>query len=353
MRKKITYLLGAGASFNAVPIWHQQGNTMEALGCTLKSYYEDFDSLLPIFKNMEHYGIKAREFGTIDIYARKLFLNNEVKELNNLKLALSLYLEIWENFQRIREFVIDSLHNANIIDENMNYEAIDKRYFSLLSVVTRQNNNRTGVMLDENVNFITWNYDLQLESAFESFFMNKFNSLREFDKNFKFLNDGDLSKNRVIHLNGMRGCIEDNGNFEDIIERKELRNELRGYLIELNKIYRTWNSNKNMLNSINYAWENKDERIKAACNLLQESDVLVIIGYSFPSFNKEIDYKMLESFKGAGKRIYYQDVNADESRLGFFKSLSSGQLSNIKNCSQFLLPNEYFPFKHCVRSHIY
>ena len=120
MRKKITYLLGAGASFNAVPIWHQQGNTMEALGCTLKSYYEDFDSLLPIFKNMEHYGIKAREFGTIDIYARKLFLNNEFKELNNLKLALSLYLEIWENFQRIREFVIDSLHNANIIDENMN-----------------------------------------------------------------------------------------------------------------------------------------------------------------------------------------------------------------------------------------
>lgn len=208
-------------------------------------------------------------------------------------------------------------------------------------------------MLDENVNFITWNYDLQLESAFESFFMNKFNSLREFDENFKFLNDGDLSKNRVIHLNGMRGCIEDKGKFEDIIERKELRNEFRGYLEELNKVYKTRNSDKNMLNSINYAWENKDERIKAACNLLQESDVLVIIGYSFPSFNKEIDHKMLESFKGAGKRIYYQDVNADESRLGFFKSLSSGQLSNIKNCSQFLLPNEYFPFKHGVRSHIY
>lgn len=340
-KHKITYLLGAGASFESVPIWKEQGLTMRELGNRLKSKSESLSSLKAIFENMHQYGIKAMEFGTIDIYARKLFLNNRLEELNDLKLALSLYLDIWENFEEIRESIKNELIKSKNIDENRNYDAVDKRYYSLLSVILKKSN-QLGVQLDENVNFITWNYDLQLESAYESFLMEKTKSLRELDQNIKFLNDGDLSKNRIIHLNGMRGCFETNGKFQDIIDREFLKKDFNKYLYELDKIYNTRNSKDNMQNSINYSWEGKDDRINVALELLKKTDILVIIGYSFPSFNKLIDAQLINAFNEKGKLLFYQDLNPKLETFNFTK-LNKSKFKESKNCNQFHIPNEFFP----------
>ncbi|MCH8535969.1 MAG: hypothetical protein LAT51_12935 [Flavobacteriaceae bacterium] len=340
-RKKITYLLGAGASYNSVPIWKEQGLTMQEMGFRLKTDFKGFKNLVSIFKSMEVYGKYALEYGTIDIYARRLFLNEKHEELNKLKLALSLYLDIWENFQEIRDKIKTSLIESKEIPSERNYDAIDKRYYSLLSVILNKNK-ENSITIDDNVNFITWNYDLQLESAFESFLMEKEKSLRDLNQKIKFLNDSELSKNKIIHLNGVRGCFESSGKFEDIIERKFIDRNLNDYLSKLDAIYKMRNSKSNMQNSINYAWENQDKRIKSAIEIMKETDILVIIGYSFPSFNKLVDAKLINAFNQNGERLFYQDFNSSLEKLNFTK-LHKSKFIQSKVCDQFHVPNEFFP----------
>lgn len=341
-RNKITYLLGAGASFNAVPIWNEQGLTMQEMGFRLKTKFKNSRQLRPIFEAMEKYGKYALEYGTIDIYARKLFLNNKPEELNQLKLVLSLYLDIWENFEELRNEITSNLKSSKKLDEDRKYDAIDKRYYALLSVIL-DSSNEHGVAIDDNVNFITWNYDLQLESAFESFLMKKSDSMQDLNRKIKFLNDTeDLVKNKIIHLNGMRGCFESEGKFEDIVERSKIKNDLSTYLAELNKIVRTRNSKSNMQNAINYAWEGKDNRVRDAIKVLEATDVLVVIGYSFPSFNKLVDFKLINAFSKKGKLIFYQDIKSDFEIIRFSK-IHKNKFKQITDCNQFLLPNEFFP----------
>lgn len=341
-RDKITYLLGAGASYHSIPIWKEQGLTMQYMGYIFKEKFKSLTNLVPVFKAMHDYGERALEFGTIDIYARRLFLNNKIDELNKLKFALSLYLDIWENFGEVRDDITEKLKSSNKLSSDRKFDAIDKRYYSLLSVILHSSEEQR-VQLDDNVNFITWNYDLQLESAFESFLMDKADSMQDLNKKIKFLNDTeDLTQNKIIHLNGMRGCFESDGKFEDIVERSKINNNLSIYLAELNRILLTRNNKSNMQNTINYAWEKKDNRIRDAVKILEATDVLVVIGYSFPSFNKLFDYNLLNAFSKKGKLIFYQDKKSDFEIIRFSK-IHKNKFKQITDCNQFLLPNEFFP----------
>ena len=119
---KITYYLGAGASYNSCPILEKQAEMMikvaefeikkytakrTSTGGTTSITY-DFtleeknklkeDNQLQILWHIGYYGNKAKEYNTIDTYARKLFLNDETTELNLLKMSVSVFFDIWENF---------------------------------------------------------------------------------------------------------------------------------------------------------------------------------------------------------------------------------------------------------------
>jgi hypothetical protein len=82
---------------------------------------------------------------------------------------------------------------------------------------------------------------------------------------------------------------------------------------------------------LSFAWGNTDNtekelftsnRLKKAQNIAQETDILVIIGYSFPYFNREVDKEIFKSIlqRNSLQKIYCQDPSAME----VFCKISSG-----------------------------
>jgi len=69
---------------------------------------------------------------------------------------------------------------------------------------------------------------------------------------------------------------------------------------------------------------------------------LVIIGYSFPFFNREVDRTLFDSMINL-KKIYYQDINAIKliDRLQAVQQrINAKQIIPITETGQFFLPYE-------------
>ena len=107
----ITYLFGAGASVKACPILKGLGEKMVALSqkfldpelalsIDLKQFSRNPRN--QILFDIGYFGKKALQFGTIDTYAKKLYLSNDHEnELKDLKLSVSLFFTIWNQWMMI------------------------------------------------------------------------------------------------------------------------------------------------------------------------------------------------------------------------------------------------------------
>ncbi|MBY8963723.1 hypothetical protein KJK34_13255 [Flavobacterium sp. D11R37] len=332
----ITYLLGAGASYNAIPIWKQQGHSMIAVAHKLinrlsknyseKPYTWDTKLLIDFFTKLKYFGDYAVEFGSIDIYARKLYLTGKESELNLLKHCLSVYFDIWENFYHLNFTKPDAT----------SYEKIDKRYYSLLSVILEKSD--INPKLNSNISFITWNYDLQLEMAYKDFMSNQASSFDEINSSLKFMNS---EGNNVIHLNGFRGIFNDKGEIYENVEFGSLSN-LENYLIKLNENLKDF-KHADYSQHIKYAWENNSNAIEEAKSRMKKTNILIIIGYSFPAFNRKVDKELVDSF-GEGleyTRVIYQDPFANTDIINsIFTNPDMVELQR-ENQAQFYIPHEY------------
>lgn len=136
----ITFLLGAGASYHSCPIWKEQGEKMielaekylESTKCNFEDDSNSINEKDRILWDIGYFGMKARKYGTIDTYARKLFLNNSGKELSRLKVAVSIFFTIW--------YLTDDndLKLRSINNKIEKFEEIDKRYIILLAAITEK-----------------------------------------------------------------------------------------------------------------------------------------------------------------------------------------------------------------------
>lgn len=367
----ITYYLGAGASYFACPILEKQAEMMIKLArleinkythnginslnvnfnSTDKKQKFKGDNRFEILWHIGYFGKKAQEYNTIDTYARKLYLNNEFNELSLLKMSVSVFFDLWENFYEERYKILSSPNRdlTDLVEEpkrSLIYEKIDKRYKSLFSVLIEKNEN--SIELNSNFNFISWNYDLQLEEAFKLFLGDKF------DKSYKTINDLLAFKNyndynNIYHLNGYRGFFDTKKN-EDI-EIKD-GNDFETYWEKIAFLYQeTSNKQINFNNHIKYAWEHniEDSFLQNAANTIKRTDVLVIIGYSFPAFNRKIDQFLFSNLNhNKIKKIIYQDPNGTkelieslfENPLLFRNKIEI--LNNSKDLNQFYIPTEFF-----------
>lgn len=362
---KITYLLGAGASYNSCPILEKQAEMMLKVAETelieltrkddgsgaIKSTIYNFsieekdtlpnDNQLKILWHIGYFGNKAKEYNTIDTYARKLFLNDEITELNLLKMSVSVFFDLWENFYESRY--------QNLSE--VKYQKIDNRYKSTFSILLNKDN---GIKLNNNFKFISWNYDLQIESAFKMFLKNEENDFNKINQYFKFKetqNDSDI--NDIFHLNGHRGFFKD----------KTSKGEEKEFILKiLNRFEDYWNNidwlfestekgSANCNNFIKYAWEHNlnDNFFKKISNVMNETEVLIIIGYSFPAFNREIDqYLFSKILPNKIKKIVYQDPNGSVQLIeNLFEvpNLLKNKIEVIsepKSLNQFHLPNDHF-----------
>ncbi len=73
-----------------------------------------------------------------------------------------------------------------------------------------------------------------------------------------------------------------------------------------------------------------------------DTSILVIIGYTFPFFNRAIDRKVIGAMTKLD-RVYIQDIEPEKVRDTFFSirsDLPENKIKLIKNCDQFFLPPE-------------
>lgn len=85
------------------------------------------------------------------------------------------------------------------------------------------------------------------------------------------------------------------------------------------------------------------KRFKFAERIIKDTNYLVIIGYSFPNDNTEIDERLINVINSDSlKKIIFQDPYNDGSFLrDAFRIRKEIQIEHINKVDEFILPREY------------
>jgi len=340
----ISFLLGAGASKKALPLGVEIPLSMVELANKLKNREIRNDSLNRFISDLFWLSEKAKEHESIDAYAKKLHMQiikeSEVYQFNSL----------FEKVDKSKEYkrLKDTLNIFLILTQ---FEKLDNRYNKFLSHILQKE--RASVFSVKNsIRIITWNYDYQIESAFCDYYQSSitkdvFAMLASYPSPF-FLGDKyyhphnnnnfDIDKYKVsiIHLNGVVGLYNNKEGY-DMVDLINLKN----YDTLLESAFSIYNSNDTFLN---FAWDDNsfDLYPDLAMKETLDTETLVIIGYSFPLFNKETDDKIIKNMKKL-KRIYIQDIDPKRIKDSIIRrNIVSSDIEFVceSNIDRFLIPDE-------------
>lgn len=258
-------------------------------------------------------GIK--EHATIDTYARKLFLTKQNRNLERLKALLCSFL-LWEQLEH----------------------RIDGRYDTFLANII----NSQTLNIPKDISFISWNYNSQFELAFSAYGLDT--GLAVFEKNmvgnWPILTDCG----RILKVNG-------SATFADM----EMVSMIRDYdetpkAIQIIQSYANAMADTSSLGfqfktHLSFAWEKSanDENMKSSIeNTIADAEIVVVIGYSFPFFNRETDRQIFRGMTNLSK-VYVQDINPNavvQSIKAVLPEKRKVEVFPISSCEQFYLPPE-------------
>ncbi len=358
---KITYLLGAGASEQALPIVRNLSDSILSLNRRLNSLLVDsshpteLSQFVPdainnkvfvrkIIDELNLLSQKNEEFNTIDTYAKYLYLTED-PYLNKLKKYISIY------------FILHQLIFHKYIHHNDQgpFIKLDKRYLSF--IVSAMSNKA----FPTDIKILTWNYDFQIEIAGEYFRNEKFEytennvtyhlPLINYWPRIGKLEIIDIPKYyQIYHLNGIAGLnfLNSNQNFvnsifdlsKNIEYEREIFTNIQNFINDGQLLF-------------HFAWEKSelfedisDEEAKQdLIHHLNESEIMVIIGYSFPFFNRLIDKQIFENFLqfSNSKKIYYQNINNDSEKLyeQFNFTKSTADIKFVGHTNNFFIPHDF------------
>lgn len=258
---------------------------------------------------------KIKEHATIDTYARKLYLVRDSVTFNKLKTILCVFF-IWEQL----------IHKT------------DNRYDTFLANILEAKT----LALPNDISIISWNYDSQIEIAYRSY--RKDPGLSIFEKNIK----GDWpilpSCGRIFKVNGS-ATFADNPVIPAIMEEKEIP-----LALQLIRYYSFASSDTSQLgfqlsNHLSFAWEesiNQKSMMDSIGETVNDTQEVVVIGYSFPYFNREVDREIFKMMPHLNK-VYIQDKNPNAVMQSIEAILPRGVKIRpipIVDCTQFYLPAE-------------
>ncbi len=316
------YLLGAGASCGALPM---ANNFSERLNKFKEEYNSDrsddsfirgvdLSQIEPLqFENdfldsCAWLADETEKHESVDTYAKKLFIRGEMQSLNRLKNTLSCF------------FVLEQANHN-----------VDKRYDSYFASIIESTISRT-IQIPNKVRIVTWNYDMQLEKAYFEYC----NSEDDLLKNITF-------SDRVVRLNGMAGTLQ-HGHISEhtkcVFRPYDMNTIVK--VLEMYSLYK--NSPNTNFPNISFAWESDlaylERRISKA---IKDVTVLIVIGYSFPFFNRQIDRMILKKLTNL-KKIYIQAPASDHDSLvdrlqALLKDVPA--LKPISDIKRFYIPYEF------------
>ncbi len=328
---KITYLIGAGASAGdvALPIVKsvkdengriiKEGlsDAFNRIGKQIFEEYNSSDKLRISKKLKDQFSVLAEqseEFGSIDIYAKYCSLIDPVR-LSEVKKLLTLY------------FIIDQVWNRRF----------DKRYLTFLTTVLED-----GHHFPDDIKMLSWNYDIQFQLAFKYFSLD--NPILAYYPGLNTDSSGQRYKNKdysLVQLNGIAGYTRDSKlGFSNFLRDYKSFNELIDTYVE---------ESRTRPNLITFAWEKVEDltfkgTLTIAKEIIWKSSYLVVVGYSFPFFNRLIDKEIMQlllDYDGFEK-IYYQDkFKTGDFIRAQFNVPERIPIISVQKADQFHIPFEF------------
>lgn len=276
-----------------------------------------------LWRSLSNLRIHCEQNATIDTYAKKLVLKkkqNEFKELEQLLALFFIYLQL-QNYPDTRY----DTFLANIL--------ISKLHFP------------------QNIRVISWNYDSQFEIAYSEY--DEQGELLVGSKNAKFDTDYE-----IIKINGT-------ATFDNQTSIATLRKEIWGkiwaikgepnrseqlqreqiwvlYFVYLYQLYMVGKKDNTHLSFAFDSSEPSEKILNRVDKIIAQTDALVIIGYTFPFFNREIDRRMLQNLNPEAK-VYIQDKYPNRIKQNF-KAVKADipdvHIELKEETDQFFLPPE-------------
>jgi hypothetical protein len=339
-RNKITYLIGAGASANALPMIRPSAihlGYIDSLREMAKELSEK-DRMISLSdchqfaKDLNWLADNAEQYGSPDTYVKYLSLKGDDINVAKVKRTLSVY------------FTIEQFINKKK----------DSRYLKFLTKIIERNH-----LFPENIKILNWNYDFQFQIAAEIFTEEKFfhkNSVTRHSPplisyyptlghDFNVNHDTEKIDLSLVHLNGIAGFyFYQQNNFvlsyfmnnsittlDDLFEICTRELHLKATLLTF-----AFDTQQHMNTAIR-------NRFSFANAIIRNSDYLVIIGYSFPIDNIQYDEQLFATIKSPSlKEIFYQDPY---NNGGFLRNLfeidDRIKITHIEDVQEFFIPRQF------------
>lgn len=306
-KRNITYLLGAGASAFAIP-------TIRKLYGSMKYFVDTMIKLLGVDgeemvrgKRSEIYAIlkDIKKFGTPDIVAKIALHKGEDEKVNDIKNLLSTYM-LYEQMEMsqdvkttlalknaIKNLGSNKSNKPEEIEEEIYFEllqdTLDNRYVEFFSALLSGSGEK--MKLPINVNFISWNYDHQIEKSLGIFSRGKQKEIQDLyeiypltDSVYFSKKEQDLvplaQKSKIIKLNGTAG-FADKAHAAPLFDLNY--QVLDKATIEMlgKRLFQHSRATSSEENKLCFAWENTpmvNAGRKAAREKIANSDVIVVVG---------------------------------------------------------------------------
>ena len=284
--------------------------------------YDDWNEVrTQLLKDIHELQTKSAEYSTIDTYAKKLYLTSDLEALSHLERMLAFY------------FIVEQILTKP-----------DSRYDTFFANVLQR-----GRLMPKNIKIISLNYDSQFEIAYNEY-NNDLHKLNVGTKKYS-----DFQEYSIVKINGT--ATFENMQQEIPVFRKKVRQHIKGQEWNLQLLYDiipiylqyvvNYNKDSRYCTDLSFAFDEQnypsDAIFRWADEQIEKTDALVVIGYTFPFFNREIDRRLLARLRPSAK-IYIQDLNTEYVKQSLQAVLTDAQrdipIFEMKHTDQFYLPPE-------------
>ena len=348
-QNELTYILGAGASFQSIPVVN-----------TFSERFNDFSDFLNVFRRSNHsfyihdstirtqiqnlqYQIievynEFKNHQSFDTYFKKLFHTNQPELINKTKKILNIYF-LWEHSKLSTIKFQSAAQNFEEKGDKFNKQTqLDKRYDALLAGLLKPNKDKLEMFCK--TNFITWNYDINLLASLKNYFSPE-STFDEFlfeitpDKENEFIWELKSAGIKVVNMNGFfySGIYGIKRSLNEL-EIKDSFSEINSYLLGVfDKLDHL---------KIKFAWETNINIGFEAKKIIENSENVIIIGYTFPLYNRLVDMQYMDRVLINGRNLFIQDPRANEICLNLEESFDiflKDKVKPIENCKSFYVPS--------------
>lgn len=280
------YLLGAGASCKVLPLASNFATRLASFGSDLRragptNVYGDPEASPEdpfwgtnrdnLSNAISWLAEESSHHFSVDTFAKKLFFRDDHQNLKKLKAVLSTYL---------------------VIEQSRHH--VDQRYDAFFASILDFDSSRR-ICLPEHLRILTWNYDTQLEKGFYGFCENQ-----------DMTTECVTFNKHIYRINGH--CGTEPSGFVGKAFGATLKTTINPAWEAGVKLYNEYIAESSSpVPKIDFAWEDltHNKLMKVSSNLLSDVTDIVVIGYSFPYFNRKIDSLVFKQFKDVS-RIYLQ-----------------------------------------------